>query len=54
MSLEISEVITPGNESSFQVGSRKPGATLADLPDVHRALLEDDAEVTASLATVRA
>ncbi len=50
MSLEIGSVITGGNENAFQVGERKKNATLADLPDSHRPLLEGP--VVASMATI--
>ena len=54
MSLEIREIIAPGNENSFSVGQTWQDARLADLAPVHRALLEDEAAVTAALATVKA
>lgn len=54
MSFEIREMITPGNENSFTVGQNRRDARLGDLPLVHRALLEDEAAVTAALATVKA
>ena len=50
MSLEIADVITPGNENSFTIGNRKKGARLSDLPAEHMALLTE--AVTASVATV--
>ena len=54
MALEIRDMITPGNANAFTVGDRKAGASLADLPAVHRALLEDEPPVTAMLATTNA
>ncbi len=54
MSFEIREMITPGNENSFTVGQNRRDARLEDLPPVHRALLEDQAAVTAALATLKA
>ena len=50
MSLEIGSVIQPGNENAFQVGDRKANASLSDLPDTHRPLLEGP--ITAALATI--
>ncbi len=52
MSLEIRELIAPRHEKSFTVGNRNATASLSDLPDVHGALLGDDARVTATLATI--
>ena len=51
MSLEIRDMITPGHDKAFTVGERKSKENLSDLPAVHRALLEDEASVTAVLAT---
>ena len=52
MSVEIRDLITPGQENSFTVGQKKTGVSLADLPDPHRALLSDEIPVTAALATI--
>jgi PPOX class probable F420-dependent enzyme len=52
MSLEIADVITPGNEHAFSIGERTPAASLTDLPAVHMALL--DQPVTAAVATINA
>ncbi len=50
MTVEIGDVITPGNEKSFTIGTKTPVATLTDLAPVHLALLDEP--VTATLATV--
>ena len=50
MGLEIGSVIKAGNENAFQVGERKKNATLADIPDSHRSLL--DGPIVASLTTL--
>ncbi len=50
MGLQIGSVIKAGNENAFQVGERKKNATLADIPDSHRSLL--DGPIVASLATL--
>ena len=52
MSYEIADVITPGHEQAFKVGSRTPATNLASLAAVHLALLNDP--ITASVATVNA
>ncbi len=52
MSLEIANVIAPGNEKAFTIGERKGGASLSDLPAVHMALLTEP--VTAAVATIGA
>ena len=52
MSYEIADVITPGNDKAFEVGTRTPATTLGELAPVHLALL--DKPVTACLATARA
>jgi PPOX class probable F420-dependent enzyme len=49
MSLEIADVITPGNENAFTIGQRTPATSLKDLPAIHMALL--DGPVTAAVAT---
>ncbi len=54
MTLEIRDMITPGNENAFMVGDRKADARLSDLPPVHLALLEDDLKAVACLATTNA
>ena len=48
--MEIRELIPAGEEKAFEVGQRRQGMTLGDLPDRHRALL--DGAVTASLVTM--
>ncbi len=52
MTIEIADVITPGNEHAFSIGERVPATTLTALPAVHLALL--DQPVTASVATINA
>lgn len=52
MSIEIADVITPGNPKSFTIGERAAGARLSDLPAIHMALI--DGPVTASVATINA
>ncbi len=52
MTLPIDDIILPGNEKSFTVGSRTEAASLADLHPFFRALLEKP--VTASVATINA
>lgn len=52
MSYEIADIIIPGNEKAFEVGSRKPATRLGELAPVHLALL--DGPVTACLATTKA
>lgn len=52
MTLEIADVITPGNNDAFTIGARKPATDLTNLPAVHLALL--DQPVTASVATINA
>ncbi len=54
MSLEIRDMITPGNENPFTVGDRKLEARLLELPPVHMVLLEDDLRAVACLATTNA
>lgn len=54
MTLEIRDMITPGNENAFTVGDKKADARLSDLPPVHLALLEDDLKAVACLATTNA
>jgi PPOX class probable F420-dependent enzyme len=48
--MEVADLITPGSVGAFQVGKRMEVSRLADLPDVHRELLDEP--VTATLATV--
>jgi PPOX class probable F420-dependent enzyme len=50
MSLKIGSVITAGKKNAFQVDERKKNATLADIPESHRPLL--DGPIVASLATI--
>lgn len=50
MSLEIADVVLPGNAGAFNVGRRAEVNSLTDLAGVHRALLKGP--VTATLATV--
>jgi PPOX class probable F420-dependent enzyme len=52
MSLHIDDVILPGNEKSFTIGSRTPASSFDDLHPFFRALL--DKPVTASVATINA
>ena len=52
MSLEIAEVITPGNDRAFSIGDRKNLSGLNELADPHRQLLEKG--VTAAMATINA
>lgn len=52
MSLHIDDVILPGSEKSFTVGSSTEAASLNDLHPVFQALL--DKPVTASVATINA
>jgi PPOX class probable F420-dependent enzyme len=49
MSLEIADMITPGQANAFTIGERTPAARLTDLDAVHLALL--DGPVTAAVAT---
>ena len=50
MTVEIADIITPGHEGAFKVGTRDPRPSLRELPEVHRRLFEDP--VTACLATI--
>ena len=50
MSVKIQEVITPGNEAAFTVGSQKKGQSLTELDPIYLQLLETG--VTAALATM--
>jgi PPOX class probable F420-dependent enzyme len=52
MPVRTADVIMPGSENAFEVGQRGQLASIADLPAVHRALLEKP--VTAALATINA
>lgn len=52
MSIQIADVITPGNEEAFTVGSKKNDAKITDLAPEHLALL--DGAVTATMATINA
>lgn len=52
MSLHIDDVILPGNEKSFTVGTRTAASSLIDLHPFYLALLEKP--VTASVATISA
>ncbi len=52
MSLQIDDVILPGNQKAFTVGTSTPAASLSDLHPVFQALL--DKPVTASVATINA
>jgi PPOX class probable F420-dependent enzyme len=52
MSLLIDDMILPGNEKSFTVGTRMEATSLSDLHPFFRALLEKP--VTASVATINA
>ncbi len=52
MSLHIDEMILPGNENAFTVGTRKEASSLNDLHTFYRTLLEKP--VTASVATIGA
>ncbi len=49
---DIVDIILPGNENSFTVGSRQGNASIGDLSEFHRKLLDDP--VTATLATINA
>jgi PPOX class probable F420-dependent enzyme len=50
MSVEIRDVITPGNEGAFTVGSSEQATSLRELPETARKLFEQP--VTACLATM--
>ncbi|MGB0389347.1 MAG: hypothetical protein ACPGWR_31375, partial [Ardenticatenaceae bacterium] len=50
MSLNIQEVITPGEERAFTVGKQKKGQSLSELDPIYLQLLETG--VTAALATM--
>jgi PPOX class probable F420-dependent enzyme len=50
VAIRTADVIMPGNTNAFEVGRREQIASISQLPDVHRALLE--MPVTAALATV--
>lgn len=50
MSVEIADMIIPGNAGAFTVGSKESAGTFTDLPEVHRNLIEGP--VTATLATI--
>ncbi|MEM6527235.1 MAG: PPOX class F420-dependent oxidoreductase [Chloroflexota bacterium] len=50
MSMEVEQVITPGNDNAFNVGEKKKDQTLADLDPVYLQLLDEP--VTAALATM--
>ena len=52
MSVEIADMIIPGNAGAFTVGSKESVSTFTDLPEVHRNLIEGP--VTATLATMNA
>lgn len=52
MSLEIADVIVPGNEHAFTIGKRTPATSLGDLPEIHRKLLDEP--VTAAMGTINA
>lgn len=52
MSVEIADVITPGNEGAFTIGERKQAAAIGSLAPVHLALF--DAPTTASVVTINA
>lgn len=52
MSVQIADVITPGNDEAFTVGSKKNDAKITDLAPEHMALL--DGAVTAAMATINA
>lgn len=52
MSLHIDDVILPGNENAFTVGTSKEASTLNDLHPFYRGLLEKP--VTAAVATTDA
>ncbi len=52
MSVQVQEVITPGNEKAFTVGKEKSEGSLSALAPVYLQLLETG--ITASLATMSA
>jgi PPOX class probable F420-dependent enzyme len=52
MSVEIADVITPGNEHAFTIGERVKAATIGDLAPAHLALF--DIPTTASVTTINA
>ncbi len=50
MTVEIADIITPGHEGAFKVGTRNATPSLRELPEVHRRLFDE--AVTACLATI--
>lgn len=52
MSVEIADVITPGNEGAFTIGERTQAAAIGSLAPAHLALFE--APTTAAVATINA
>jgi PPOX class probable F420-dependent enzyme len=52
MPLEIADVITPGQERAFTIGTRTPASSLSALAPAHLALL--DGPVTAAVSTLNA
>lgn len=50
MAIRTADVIMPGNENAFEVGTRKEIATIAELDESYRFMLEGS--VTATLATI--
>lgn len=51
MQIQVADVIMPGNENAFTTGQRWHISGLAELPELHRSLLEKP--VTAALATIK-
>jgi PPOX class probable F420-dependent enzyme len=52
MTIRTADVIMPGSANAFEVGKRGQISSIAELPDVHRSLLEKP--VTGALATINA
>jgi len=51
MPIQVADVIMPGNENAFETGPRGQISSIAQLPALHRSLLEKP--VTAALATIK-
>lgn len=51
MPIQIADVIMPGNDNAFETGRREHITSIAQLPELHRSLLEKP--VTAALATIK-
>jgi PPOX class probable F420-dependent enzyme len=52
MTIRTADVIMPGSANAFEVGKRGQLSSIAQLPELHRSLLEKP--VTAALATINA